>query len=165
MTNNIKKACFTGHRPNKCGGYKDNPIAENIKKNLKIEIEKAIADGYTHFISGGALGVDQWAAQIVLELKQQNKNLYLIIARPFPSQDLQWPNDSKKVFLKICENADLVIDVNPDPYAAWKMQARNKWMIDKSSLVIAVWDGSNGGTGNAVQYAKSKNKNIVQIKP
>jgi len=35
----------------------------------KEEIERRIKEGYTAFISGVALGVDTYAAEIVLELK------------------------------------------------------------------------------------------------
>ena len=46
------------------------------------------------------------------------------------------------------------------------MQIRNRWMVDNSDLVLAVFDGKKeGGTWNCVKYAKSKNKEIVVIKP
>ena len=93
----FKTACFTGHRPEKLGGYDEsNPIADSVKESLKYVIEKLILEhNVTRFISGGALGVDQWAAEIVLELKTKHLGLILIIARPFPSQDFIWPTASK----------------------------------------------------------------------
>lgn len=51
-------ACFTGHRPDKLGGYGDNPLARKVKAALKEEIERAAGRGFTTFISGGAVGVD-----------------------------------------------------------------------------------------------------------
>ena len=38
-------------------------------------------------------------------------------------------------------------------------------MVDNSDIIIAVWDGTKGGTYNCVQYAKKKNKEIIQINP
>ena len=75
---------FTGHRPAKlgCGYETPNPtythICSEIRKILiKLKPEKAI--------SGMALGVDQWAAQICVDLK-----IPWIAAVPFEEQDLIW---------------------------------------------------------------------------
>ena len=159
-------ACFTGHRPQKLSGFdENNPVAIRVKALLKLEVEKLIKLGYINFISGGALGVDTWAAQIVLELKTQFTQIKLIIAKPFPSQDSMWLKKSRDDFKELCQRADQIVEVSQDPYTAWKMQVRNEYMIDNSSTVIAVWDGSSGGTGNAVNYARKKNKNIIIIHP
>lgn len=161
----LKTVCFTGHRPDKLGGFDpNNPLAKKVKANLKSFIIDSINKGYDTFISGGALGVDQWAAEIVIDLKAQY-NIKLIIARPFPSQDKVWNDQSKKQFKDICSKADSIVDVNPDPYTSWKMQARNEYMIKNSSLVIAVYDGTDGGTGNAVKSAIKKGKSIIYINP
>lgn len=36
-------------------------------------------------------------------------------------------------------------------------------MVDNSNAVLALWNGSEGGTGNCVRYAKEKNKKIFQL--
>lgn len=38
-------------------------------------------------------------------------------------------------------------------------------MVDLADMVIAVWDGSKGGTGNCVQYAQKKGKEFIRINP
>ena len=38
---------------------------------------------------------------------------------------------------------------------------RNKYMIDNSDVLIAVWDGSPSGTKHAIDYAKEKNKEVI----
>ena len=45
------------------------------------------------------------------------------------------------------------------------MQIRNQWMVDNCELLIAVFDGTSGGTANCVNYAKSIRKNTVVINP
>jgi len=159
--------CFTGHRPDKLpGGYKENTVGcVELKKALFQEVERLASDGYTEFISGGALGVDTWAAEAVLEVKKTHPLIKLTIARPFPSQDSKWPQESKYRFKAFCDAADKVVDVSPEPYAVWKMQIRNQYMVDNSDLVLAIYDGSKGGTGNCVEYAKSKQKQIIIIDP
>lgn len=34
-------------------------------------------------------------------------------------------------------------------------QIRNEWMVDRSSLVIAVFNGEQSGTKNTIDYAKA----------
>ena len=59
-----KTCCVTGHR--------DLPQNEinKIKTALAHEIDAAVTDGFTCFMSGFADGVDQYFAELVLERKQ-----------------------------------------------------------------------------------------------
>ena len=147
--------CFTGHRPPKIGGYnEDNPTTKRIRLHLQNEIYLAINNGYKEFISGMALGVDTIAAEIVLEIRESYP-IQLICAIPFEGQENMWTYDSRHRWRTILDSADEVIHISSPGYAAWKMQKRNEWMVDVSSLVIAVWDGSTGGTANCISYAKN----------
>ena len=40
---------------------------------------------------------------------------------------------------------------------------RNRYMVDHSDLIIAVWNGSPSGTGNTISYAKLLEKRICVI--
>lgn len=149
---------FTGHRPEKIGGYKlPNPtyikICQQIESTLKeLKPEKVI--------SGMALGVDQWAAYISYKLK-----IPFIAAVPFINQESKWPTSSQETYNKLIKLASETIIVSDGEYSAKKMQIRNEWMVDRCDQLIAIWDGSAGGTGNCVNYAKSKNKVIIYINP
>ena len=162
-----ESVCFTGHRPEKLGGYL--PEAETgrwVRYRLRDACQKAVDGGVSEFISGGAQGVDQWAAEIVLELKAGNPLIRLVIARPFPSHDAVWPESIRQKYSLLLERADEVIDVSPDPYAVWKMMVRNRFMVDRATrAVIAVWDGGSGGAAHCVQYARKKGRPVFHINP
>jgi len=163
-----KTACFTGHRPNKLGGYNGEravKIQDGIFNSLTSAIQKAVESGFDAFISGGALGVDQIAAEAVLYVKPKYPNIKLIIAKPFPSQSNRWPKNTQIEFEDLCSRADEVIDVSDDPFSPEKMQIRNEWMVDKSAAVIAVYNGGGGGTNNCVKYAQKTFKPILLINP
>ena len=56
--------------------------------------------------------------------------------------------------------------MSQDPYAVWKMQKRNIWMVDQSNVVVAVWNGEkSGGTYNCIKYAIEKKKPVLVIHP
>jgi len=155
--------CATGHRPPGLpGGYSGSPVLDEAIRNI---VAQMATNGYTTFISGGAIGVDQIFAKAVLFHKEAF-DLELIVARPFPSQASKWPRKSQEELSYICQYADLVVDVNKDPYSPWKMQQRNKWMVDHSNLVFAVWNGKeSGGTWHCIQYAKTLNIPIYHLNP
>ncbi|MBR0302267.1 MAG: DUF1273 family protein, partial [Clostridia bacterium] len=75
----IKTCCFSGHRPHKLG------CPENVVKELlRTQIQKAISDGCSTFITGMAPGVDLWAGEIVIEEKKASSDIKLICAIPYP---------------------------------------------------------------------------------
>lgn len=154
----MKIIAGTGHRPPKIGGYKlPNPkynyICQQTEKILLTEQPDKV-------ISGMALGFDSWLANIAIKL-----GIPFIAAVPFEGQERAWPMESQKVFHKLLDRAAEVVIVSEGGYAAYKMQTRNTWMVDQCDKLIAIWDGSKGGTSNCVDYAVSKNKEIIRINP
>lgn len=149
----------TGHRPNKLGGYEDFyynklcSVAELFLEKNKTKI--------TEVISGGALGWDMALAIAAIRLR-----IKLTIASPFMGQEKAWPKIgvwSQATFFMLKEKAHNYITVCDGDYAAWKMQKRNEWMVDRCDLLLALWDGSKGGTYNCIEYAKQKNKRIMNL--
>ena len=152
-----KRCCFTGHRPDKIGNdeYK-------IKEMLKSEIQKSISEGYLTFISGMALGVDVWAAEIVIQEKLNNPEVKLICASPYPGFERNRCLADRMKYHEILNNADYIINIS-EQYTKFCFQIRNMWMVDRSEKVIAVFNGSKGGTYNTVKYAEKKNIQVVNV--
>ena len=56
-------------------------------------------------------------------------------------------------------------NVELDDYTNWRMQDRNVYMINGCNRVLVVWDGTKGGTGNCVNYAKKVGVDIDIVRP
>lgn len=154
------KIAVTGHRPDKLGGYdENNPLAIVVKKHIR-KVLSFYKDKELITICGMALGIDQWWAEACIELK-----IPFIAAVPFKGMESKWPEESQKRFYKILGSAKKVEYVCKPGYGAWKMQVRNEWMVNQSDLLIAYWNGSEGGTGNCVEYAISIGHNIETYNP
>lgn len=156
---------FTGHRPHKLGGYDPaNPKRVAVQAAIHDALQRAINKyGKTHeivAITGGALGVDQDAASIAHKL-----GLPFIVAVPCQGQDSKWPADAKVRYAKMLSLASEVVMVHDGPYNNTCMDKRNEWMVDHCDALVAVWDGTSGGTANCVKYAKKMKKPIVFINP
>lgn len=107
-----------------------------------------------------ALGVDQDFAFVCTEMK-----IPWVAAIPFVGQESQWPRTSQEFYKELLSYAYCTFVVTGGGYSPHKMQRRNQWMVDNCDLLVAVWDGTNGGTGNCVEYAQSVNREIYRISP
>lgn len=144
----LKRCCFTGHRP----GKMQQTEAEVIPL-LETAIDNAISEGFRTFITGMARGTDIWAARIVLERRASNPDIKLVCALPHPGFEKGRSYAEVAEFQRIVESSDYVCTVSKS-FSASCYQRRNEWMVDRSSLVIAVYNGLPSGTGNTVGYAK-----------
>lgn len=155
--------CVTGHRPNKMYGYNINNTQWNALKHKFKEL--LLSTGCSEAITGMALGVDTVFALAVLELKESGFDIKLHCAIPCKNQSCKWPQESVNIYNSILDRADIVKLVSDEEYKPYLMQKRNEYMVDLADKVIAVWDGSSGGTGNCVRYAESVGKGIIRILP
>ena len=164
----IYHACaFTGHRPNKLPWHYDEkaPGCVALKRTLAGQIVALADSGYTHFLSGMALGVDCWCSQIVLDLREKNPALKLHCLLPCKGQDAKWPASSQKRYHAILEKADSIVYVNRE-YNEKCMLERDRALVQLSSLLLAVYDGGfRSGTGATVRYAQKIGREIIVIDP
>lgn len=146
----------TGHRPDKLGGYyPPNIVYDAVKQGLK----KAFQDIKPKYvITGMALGVDQWAAEVCLEI-----GIPFVAAIPFRNQESKWPPYSQAKYQQLLAKANNAFYISKGEYAPEKMQIRNQWMVNEASIVVAVWDGSTGGTANCIGYAHSVKREIYMV--
>lgn len=163
----MKTCCLTGHRPK--GFPWEYANAHCVEHNrylavLRDKVIELIADGYGHFISGGALGADSDFAEIAIGLRDSAyPEITLEIAVPCPNQDLKWSAKEKRRYKSICQAADSVTLIC-ERYSSFCMRKRNEYMVDHSDCVIVVWNGEkHGGTYHTFQYAQRKNKNLFII--
>lgn len=158
--------CFTGHRPALFHfGYDEtDPECIRIKEELRLETEKMITNHKVDsFITGMALGVDTWAAEIVLGLKDIYPDIKLFAAVPCPEQTRKWNRHQRERYKKILDRCDEIKLVS-EKWTPYCMIKRNQYMVNRSRYLIAVWNGSlSCGTGKTVEYARKNGKNMVII--
>ncbi len=156
---------FTGHRPEAFpfGDNEASPECVAIKEKLAAEIEKMIAKGVDTFISGAAKGVDTWAMEAVLELRETKyPHIKMIAAIPYPSQSKSWSDEEKQRYERL--TAASVKAVLSEKYYRGCLLVRNRVMVDSSDHLIAVYNGAEkGGTAYTVKYARKLGKDTVII--
>lgn len=157
---------FSGYRPSKLpfGFDEKNNHCIRLKSMLKSEILNLIEKGYNTFRSGMALGIDLWAAEVVLEFKNDFPDINLCSVIPCMGQEKSWSYELKKRYNNILIQADDVLYMNQH-YTKDCMRKRNEYLVKKSQLIFAVFDGKKGGTYQTISFAKKLNKEIIILNP
>lgn len=166
MSRREQTCCFTGHRPEKLpwGRNEQDPGCQALKRRLRAVTEEAYHDGIRHFICGMARGCDLYFAEIILELRSRYPDITLEAAIPCRSQSHGWRQEEQVRWQTILAACDLETLVQ-EQYDPGCMLRRNRYMVDHSALVIAVYDGSDGGTRRTLEYAIRKKVPFVDINP
>lgn len=154
--NDIARACaFTGHRPERLTVPEADVIAW-----LAAETQNAIRDGCTTFYSGMQRGVDLWAAEEVLRLRDAGEPVRLVAAAAFHGMEDRWSEDWKRRYERVLAAADAVVFVSGTPGRAAFLE-RNRYMVDRAARLIAVYCGGGGGTLETMRCARSKRRAVI----
>lgn len=158
--------CFTGHRPSKLpwGKNEEDPRCIALKGRIQDAVDCAYEEGFRHFICGMALGCDFYFAEAVLELKSRHSDVTLEAAIPCPTQADHWAEHDQQRYRTLVVACDYETMVQHQ-YGPGCMQRRNRYMVDHSALVIAVYDGMPGGTRQTLEYALRRGLSFVDIRP
>lgn len=156
--------CFTGHRPDKLPWGLDENSAEcrKLRIEIAIQLEALHSAGIAHFISGMALGCDLLFAEAVLAMREEYDDVTLEAAVPCDSQANSWPEEQKERYNAILSSCDTVTFVQHQ-YTPGCMLRRNRYMVDSSSVLLACFNGSSGGTMNTLLYARRQGVKTIII--
>ena len=149
-----KTCCFTGHK---------NLTQEQAIEALHLLIKRVnelTIEGYTHFISSFANDTDVLLAQIIGSFRYKNKNL--VLEAVIPIENKLNSLDKIKCTLMLYNKVTVIQEqCGPECF-----QKRNKYMIDNSDVVVALWDEKTSKEAyNAVNYARSQGKEIIRMSP
>ena len=135
--------CVTGHRPQ--GFPFEREIFNSVEFNIYLDklykiTEGLICEGYNYFITGMAAGADIDFAQSILYFRNFYEHIKLEAALPYPigqTKTMTEYRDDKDLILKTCDTTKII-----SPYFfKGCMQKRNRYMVDNSDLVLAIWNG------------------------
>ena len=155
MINIAKSVAFTGHRPEKiaAGDQEDSARVQRIKQELREAIIGKIEAGCNCFLSGMAMGA---------ELKPLYPQILLTAVIPFAGQADRFPEMWRRRYDTVLAGCDYVT-VLSDSYYKGCFRARNQWLLDHSEHLIAVFNGSRGGTMQTLNDALLSGHRVVVI--
>ncbi|TFJ92766.1 SLOG family protein [Lentibacillus salicampi] len=152
----MKVMAVTGYKPMEINLFKPDDERINI---VKAAIEKRlisfIEDGLEWVLISGKMGVELWAGEVVLKLREQY-GLKLAVIPPFESQEERWPEPIQQIYQKLAAAADFYRPLYKGGYSGpYQYQANNKWLIDKSGGCLMLLDEEFPGS-NRYFYDEAK---------
>lgn len=154
-----KAVCFTGHRLEK---LPSGSMRRVVLSMLYQEIQAAVEHGADTFYTGMASGVDMYAADYVLQQREQYPNLRLICVKPFAGCGRALRGDERYHFNSLLANADAIVELS-DHYHNICYRLRNQYMIDHSDQLIAVVGEMRSGTGQTIRMAERRKLPVRMI--
>ena len=164
MDERAQTCCFTGHRPMKLpwGMNEDDPRCLMLKAELAARLEGLYALGFRRFLCGMAIGCDMYFAEAVLALREDHPDVRLEAVIPFGDQPGRWNEKQRRRYNSLIDRADRVT-VLQTVYTSDCMMRRNRWMVDRSSILLACYDGRPGGTMNTILYAERSGLRVILV--
>ena len=136
--------------PKSCPGGATSGIgaAWRLKERILLLIRELYREGYRHFITGMALGIDTYCCEMVLRLEggAQRRGAGSGAALPGPGQRTG-AGRIKERYRRLVAQCDLQTLVQEAVHQRDCMLRRDRYMVSRAECVMGVYDGmSSGGT-------------------
>ncbi|WP_411841837.1 SLOG family protein [Salinicoccus sp. HZC-1] len=135
------KTLIVGYRPYELGIFKNNdPKTEVLADFLKHKIREYMETGTEWFIIQGYTGIELYAAQCVIELKDEY-GVGLAVLKPFHDFEEKYKDEEKILLNKILEACDFHQYIFEKPYSSPGMFKQvNQFLIDHTDQALVVYD-------------------------
>jgi uncharacterized phage-like protein YoqJ len=144
----LKRILVTGYRATELGIFSQkHPGIAIIKKAITKQLIALLEEGLEWVIVSGQWGVEIWAAEAALELKQSYPELQLAVITPFLKQDEKWSEEKRGIYNHVIEQADFVSSVTKTGYdGPWQFVEKDKFLLRNSDGLLLVYDEENEGS-------------------
>jgi uncharacterized phage-like protein YoqJ len=158
--------CFSGYRPEKLpwGHDERDERCVKLKRKLFDVVEALYISGIRHFVCGMAAGSDMYFCEAALALRDERVGVTVEAALPCEGQADRWARDARERYFDLLARCDIETLVSRR-YSGDCMKKRNRYMVDKSSVIVLVYDGKFGGTMYTKGYAERSGLEVISIMP
>ena len=142
-----------------CCGFGHRVMLTDVEKPLRETLERLAAQGITAFYTGGMGEFDELFARTVRSIKRSDRRLRLVLVLPYLTRRVA----TERAWYET-QYGEILIPAELDgvhPKAA--IALRNRWMVDRSGIVIAALRRDYGGAAEAVRYAESTSKEVLRL--
>lgn len=138
---------ISGYRNYELGIFNDqDPKIPYIKKALKNEISQFIENGVDWVLTSGQLGVEQWAVEVVEELKENYPEVQQAIIFPFQEFGSNWKEDKKMKLVELQQLADFTDSTSHQPYKdPSQLKNHQRFMLEHTDAALLVYDNEHEG--------------------
>lgn len=143
-----KRLWVTGYRSYEIGVFSQNdPKLVVIKKALSDYLVSLLDNGKLNWvITGGQMGTEQWAIEIVSNLRNQFPDVKVSMMTPFTDFGLNWNENNQELLNFHRTLTDFSDSVSNNPYQN-PQQLRNyqNFMLEHTDSALLLYDPENEG--------------------
>ncbi len=144
--------CFCGH-----GSIEYSVAVQNL---LIDNIRQLISQGVDTFYCGYYGNFDKLCSDAVNSLKIEFPNITLFAITPYPDDVLTKHN----TFMALSSDEVYYPFDGMNVHPRFAIPKRNQWMVENSTYILAyVNPNSKGGAYTTLEFAKRKNKTIINL--
>lgn len=143
---------FTGHRT-----YHN--LSDEVLCN---EIRRLYNQGLRIFMCGMARGFDLAAGECVLKLRDELPGVRLRCVIAFYGQERSFSKRDRERYARLEMEADEVI-ILEDTYHAGAYHQRNDFLVENSSIMVAYYNGTKGGTQYTLRRSLKSGLRIINL--
>ena len=170
--NHDKGILVTGYKAHELGIFDSKHIGiKYIKKVIEKKLVNLIEEGLEWVLISGQLGVELWAAEVVLALKKQYPDLKLAVITPYLNQQSNWNEANKMLYDEITQSANYVDSISKRDYESpSQLKQKNEFLVNKSDGLLLIYDEEKPVSptyylANAKKKQESSSYEIVYIYP
>ena len=138
-------------------GHADFLGSDKEEKVVNL-LQSVVKDGEVEFLLGGYGGFDSFSRACCQKLKRYSNKIKCTFVTPYLGEYLE---NRKESLDKLYDS--IVYPPIENVFKKFAIIKRNQWMIDESDLIIVYVCRNYGGAYSALQYAKKKNKKIINL--
>ena len=144
----------TGHRPPRLGGY--TAAVERRLATLAQQVLEQLRPA--RVLTGMAQGWDLAIAEACIR-----GEIPFTAALAHPEPDATWPAAQRERFAAVLGRAAQVHTQAP-ARAPGVHHARDRWIVERSDRLVALWDGTpSGGTYGAIRSARKRGVPVIEV--
>lgn len=156
----------TGYRSFELNVFNDkDPKITVIKYALKNYLVEKLEDAELDWVITGAnLGVEQWTAELMMELRQEYDVRFSVMI-PYMNFAERWNENNQAKFLNIKEGADFFASTSNSPYTS-PAQLKNyqRFMVNHTDRALMIYDPEHPGKPK-YDYQLIKNQQKIKDYP
>ncbi len=143
-------------------GHRNIENVLDIEHKLKTLIKNIITEKhFVEFLVGRNGDFDKIVASCIVSLKKsyRNDNSSLVLVLPYPTAEYKNNAESFEEYFDEVE----ICDESEKAHFKSAIQIRNRYMIDRSDLIICYLNKKCGGAYQSVRYAMDNGQDIINI--
>lgn len=136
----------TGYRAHELGIYDEKHKGiPYIKKAIAARLIPLLEEGLSWMITPGHYGVDLWACEVGLMLKEQYPQFKVSILAAYRNPEEKWKEAKQEHYRRITAAVDYYGLVSKEPYSGgWQLKARDDLLFKKTDGMLLFYDEESG---------------------